>query len=124
MTLPWIRLETGFAQNPKVLDLIDRKQHRAALGYVFGLAYSGAQETDGFIPKAALPFLHLTHKDALSLIDARLWEHAVGGYQIRDFLDYQPGKASHKKRRAAARKGACSRWHGPDCDCGEADATA
>ena len=117
MTTPWIRLESGIAHHPKILDLIERKAHRAALGYVFGLTYCGAQETDGYIPAAALPLIHVTKKDAEHLIDVGLWEPAVRGYTVRGWLEYQPSKAVWDSKREAGRKGACSRWHAEGCTC-------
>ena len=117
MTMPWIRLEAGIAQNPKMLDLVGRKAHRAALGYVFGLAYCGAQETDGYIPRAALPFLHLTPKDAAALVAVGLWDATEGGWLVPDWLDYQPSRLTIDAKREAGRRGACSRWHREGCTC-------
>jgi hypothetical protein len=62
--MPWVRLDTGLPDHPKILALIAAKKQRAALVYVFGLAYSGRHETDGFVPKMALPFLHASTADA------------------------------------------------------------
>ena len=64
MAMPWVRLDTGLPDHPKILALIQGKKQRAALVYVFSLAYSGRHETDGFVPKMALPFLHATTADA------------------------------------------------------------
>ena len=117
MTLPWIRVEAGIAHNPKILELVGSKAHRAALGYVFGLAYCGAQETDGYIPRAALPFLHLTPKDAAALVEVGLWDAIEGGWLVPDWLEYQPSKAVWDSKREAGRRGACIRWHREGCTC-------
>ena len=59
MGLPWIRLDTTLADNPKILGLLDERDgHRAAFVWVCCLTYSGKHGTDGFIPKAAMPFVH------------------------------------------------------------------
>ena len=125
MALPWVRLDTGLPDHPKVLELIESKKHRAALAFVFGLAYSGRHETDGFVPKSALPFLHATRADAVALVEARLWHYADGGYQINDWEEYQPTSEVSKVRlaslRQAARKGGCAKNHEPGCECWKAD---
>lgn len=54
MGLPWIRLDTSFPTNPKVLELVESKRHKAAFGYVCGLTYAGLHGTDGFIPAGVL----------------------------------------------------------------------
>lgn len=121
MALPWVRLDTGLPDHPKILGLIDAKKHRAVMVYTFGLAYSGRHETDGFIPKNALPFIHGTKGDAVALVEARLWHYTEGGYQINDWEQYQPTseaqKATRDSLKSAAKKGNCIRHHGPDCGC-------
>jgi hypothetical protein len=121
MALPWVRLDTGLPDHPKILELIDMKKHRAALAYVFGLAYCGRHETDGFIPRAALPFLHATTKDAHALVESRLWHHAEGGYQVNGWEEYQPTSDASRHRletlRQAARKGGCAKNHPAGCQC-------
>jgi hypothetical protein len=123
MALPWVRLDTGLPDHPKILALIEARKPRAALCYVFGLAYCGRHETDGFIPRAALPFLHSTKADAIALVEARLWHHTEGGYEVNDWDLYQPTSETSQKRletlRRAAKKGGCAKNHGPECRCYE-----
>jgi len=38
MGLPWVRLDTNFGSNPKILYLIEDKKYRAAFVYITGLA--------------------------------------------------------------------------------------
>lgn len=125
MAMPWVRLDTGLPDHPKILALIGAKKTRAALTYVFGLAYAGRHETDGFIPQAALPFLHATTQDARQLVDIRLWHHAEGGYQINDWDEYQPtsevSNARRESLKKASRKGGCIKNHGPKCGCWKLD---
>lgn len=125
MALSWVRLDTGLPDHPKILGLIGAKKHRAVLVFTFGLAYSGRHETDGFIPKAALPFIHATDADARALVDARLWHHVAGGWQINDWEEYQPTSETSARRLAdlkkASRKGGCIKNHGPDCGCWKDD---
>lgn len=121
MTLPWVRLDSGFPTNPKVLMLTADKQHRAVAVYTFSLAYAGGHGTDGFIPVAALPFIHGTHKDAKALVDATLWHPCQGGWQINGWAEYQPSTKEMQRRKdnlkRGSAKGNCVRHHGPDCGC-------
>ena len=121
MALPWVRLDTQFASNPKVIALISAKKHRAIVLYVCALGYAGAHQTDGFIPSAALPFLHGTAKDAVDLVMARLWHCTEGGWGINDWDEYQESKDAAQQRWAqkkqAGRKAACTRWHEEGCTC-------
>jgi Na+/glutamate symporter len=108
--LPWIRLDTGFPSNAKILGLIaDRKRH-AAFGYVCALAWSGGQGTDGFIPEVALPLMHLNPESALSLCTAGLFQPVLGGYQINDWSEYQQSTTETAARSTKAQAAARSRW--------------
>jgi len=122
MSLPWVRLDTGFGDNPKVLDLIDDGKYRAVMAYLLGLCYCGKHELDGYIPKVALKHaLHATAADASALVDARLWVEADGGWTVNGWADFQISSEEAQRRRQNAqtksRKGNCVKYHGPDCGC-------
>jgi hypothetical protein len=121
MALPWVRLDTGFPSNPKVLHLTSARKHRAVAVYVFSLAYAGGHGTDGFIPTAALPFIHGNEKDAEALVNATLWHPCMGGWQINGWAEYQPSTKEHEKRKESLRRSSakanCIRHHGKDCGC-------
>lgn len=124
MTLPWVRLDAGFPSHDKVLQLIaDHGAAGKAAGFVFAcsLAYSGDHGTDGLIPRAALPFIHGTRKDAERLVEAGLWHPDPKGWRIPNWQVRQQSAAvaeavADAKRRAAV-KGNCVRHHGKDCGC-------
>ncbi len=123
MGLPWVRLDTAFPRNPKLLALLAAGGHRAALVYVCSLAYSGEQGSDGFIPKYALPHIHGRPRDAAQLCDVRLWHEQRGGagWNINDWAGFQQSTAETADRarraRQAGRKANCARWHEPGCTC-------
>mgnify|MGYP000210975983 CR=1 FL=1 len=123
MALPWVRLDTGLPDHPKFLALIGDKKKGAALLYCMGLSYCGRHESDGFIPAAALPFIHGTRSEADALVDVGLWHHTAGGYEVNDWREYQPSSDESKKRREslkrASHKGGCRKNHGADCRCYE-----
>ena len=85
------------------------------MGWLLSLALSGAQESDGYVTKSSLPLLDMTTKEANQLIDVGLWKPVQGGYEINDWNEYNPA-LYYEGRKKAGRKGACSRWHGPNWD--------
>lgn len=110
MALPWVRLDTQWPQNPKFLMLAEDKKWRAIATYMGGLAWSGAQGQNGFIPAYALPMIHATRKEATELCDVNLWLMAAGGWDINDWADYQPSTEEHARRSERARIAAQKRW--------------
>jgi hypothetical protein len=110
MGLPWVRLDTGFAQNPKILHLVEDRKWQAVTVYVAGLGYSGLHGTAGFLPFSALPFIHGTKKTANDLLEIELWTPAQGGYDINGWAEYQPTDDDAKRRREKAKHAAAVRW--------------
>lgn len=105
MGLPWVRLDTQLPSNPKVLELVARKQQPAAFSYVCSLAYAGMHGTDGFIPITALPFVHATRAIANHLVAAGLWIAVPGGWDINGWDEFQISDEAARKRRERAQKG-------------------
>lgn len=121
MGLPWIRLDTTLASNPKVLELVDDKKHRAVMAYILGLTYSGGHGLDGFIPRAALPFIHATAADAKSLVSVGMWTARAGGWDINGWTEFQVSDEEARKRRQRAQAAAAKRWSAEKA--GETDAS-
>ena len=109
MGLPWVRLDTTFASNPKILDLVAAKKYRAAFVYVASLTYAGAHGTDGFIPATALPFIHATRTDANDLVSVGLWKPSSNGWDVNGWDEFQVSDEAAKKRRERAQKGGLKR---------------
>lgn len=114
MGLPWVRLDTQFASNPKILYLVEDKKYRAAFVWVAALAYAGAQGTDGFLPLACLPCIHATKADAKALVEVGLWLECVGGWEINSWNEHQQSNEETQLRKKKARDAAMARWHGGD----------
>lgn len=109
----WVRLQTTIYHNPKVLNLLALPQgHRTVVAYMFSFAYAGANGCTGLIPKAALPLIQATPKDASRLVAADLWEnHAPSkGWKIHDWDVYQPTPEYVEKLSNAGKAGAAARW--------------
>jgi hypothetical protein len=120
--LPWVRLDTNCFSHDKTLWLIEQRGGDRAFNlYIFGLAYAGGHGTDGFIPRHVLGHIHGTEKAAQLLVEARFWEYAEGGWQIRNWDQRQElstiTEAKRDRQRRAADRTNCQRWHGPDCRC-------
>lgn len=110
MGLPWVRLDTGFPTNPKVLALIEDKKWQSITVYIAGLSYSGHHGTDGFLPASALPFLHGGRRHAADLVSVGLWHGCPGGWDINGWSEFQPSSDEHVKRRQKAKAAAEIRW--------------
>jgi hypothetical protein len=111
--MPWAKVDDQFTDHVKVVGL-----SLAARGmWLCGLVYAARRSTDGFIP-ASIPQREAAGEDAApyvqELLDAGLWDRADGGYQIHDYLKYNPSKddldAVRIARSEAGAKGAESRW--------------
>ncbi len=106
-----MRLDTQFPSNPKILYLVADKKFKAAFVWTSSLAYAGAHGTDGFIPAAALPFIHATKADAKVLVEVGLWAEVPGGWEINGWAEFQPSNEETQERKRKARDAAMSRWH-------------
>jgi len=113
VSLQWVRLDTSFPFNPKVLGLLGASGgHRAAAVYLFGLSYAGMHGTDGFLPAQALGVFHGRGGDAELLVDHDLWLPVSGGWQIHGWADKQQSTEETRRRRQRAQDAAMVRWHG------------
>jgi hypothetical protein len=111
--LPWVRLDTSFPRNPKLLALLRLKDgHRSALVYICMLAYSGEQGTDGFIPREALPFVHGSNADVTRLVTGNLLYPQPGGWLIHGWAEFQESSEESQMRRKKAQAAAAARWNG------------
>ena len=110
MGLPWVRLDTQFPSNPKILALTAGKHHKAAFVYLCSLAYSGSHQTDGYLPANCLPFIHATMADAKKLVEVGFWVPAPGGWDINGWHEFQVSSEENLKRREKAQKAAAARW--------------
>jgi hypothetical protein len=99
--MAWVRLDDVFDDHPKLLGL-----PLECVGlHVFGLTYSARHLTDGALTPPIVSHLSRGRDDlAQQLVDAGLWEALDGGWQIHDFLDYNPSREQVEADRKAARE--------------------
>ena len=101
--MSWVRLDDKFFQHPKILAI----PGGAKLLYLCSLTHCAANLTDGHIRHSSLPYIAntvgiLPHElDAIvtALLTAGVWRSNAEGYEIHDYLDYNPSAAQLKAER-------------------------
>ena len=98
--MSWVKLDDQFPDHPKIMQA----GPLAGWLYVCGLAYCNRLLTDGFIPAGAvnrLADVPNAPKLAAALVTAGLWDAAAGGYQVHDYLEYQPSREQSERTKEA-----------------------
>lgn len=94
--MPYLRLDDNVMEHPKMERLSDP----AFRIWMRGLTYCARLMTDGFIPRRlALSWGSL--KRIGELMAAGLWDEAVGGYRVHDYLDWNESRERILERRRA-----------------------
>jgi len=109
MGLPWVRLDSTFHHNPKVVELVSANKWRAVCAYVASIAHAGAHGTDGYITEASLFLIHATRREANELVAAGLWHASPGGWDINGWDEFQVSDEAARRRRERAQKGGLAR---------------
>lgn len=98
IAVAWVRVDDKFPLHPKAL----RAGLEAVGLWLIGCCWSSAYETDGHLPEHVIPTLSGSRPELVqSLLDAGLWDRTDGGYQIHDFLVYNPPASEQKAKREA-----------------------
>lgn len=96
----WVKIDDGFFDHHKVIDLSDK----AKLTFLAGLCHCNKNMTDGFVSAAAARFivggLGAPKKVTNELVDVGLWHKRADGFDVHDYLEYQPTAEQERKRRA------------------------
>jgi len=106
--MAWIKIDDQFADHPKIVAA----GPLASWLYICGLTYCGRYLTDGWIPRGQVRKLADVDNPlelAQRLIEIGLWEVVDGGYQVHDYLEYNPPAnkiiAIREARSEAGRRG-------------------
>ena len=110
----WARLEDTFTEHPKVVGLSDR----AFRLHVTAIVYASRLKTDGLVPASMPRSWGFAKKHSDELVAERLWEVTPKGFQVHDFLEYNPSKVEIEEKSArlasvrsnAGKAGAAKRW--------------
>lgn len=96
----WVKIDDRFFHHRKIIDLSDK----ARLTFLAALCHCNENMTDGFISSNAarsiLGFLGAPKKVTAELTDAGLWHKRADGFDVHDYLEYQPTAEQERKRRA------------------------
>jgi len=101
--MTWLKTDDRFPDHRKIRRLTDaayRLHHTA-------LSFAAKDETDGLIRPDDLDEMQHGRrlaKHVESLVKAGLWEPVRDGWQLHDFLDYNPSHAQLEAERAANRE--------------------
>ncbi|MFJ6566260.1 hypothetical protein ACIQNU_02480 [Streptomyces sp. NPDC091292] len=101
--MPWVKLDDRFPSHRKVALLSDR----AFRLHVSALCWCAENLTDGCIAERELPLVakvRAVKVTAKQLEDAGLWDRVDDGWQIHDYLEYNPSREqvlAERKRNAA-----------------------
>lgn len=98
--MTWAKLDDKFIRHPKVFGLSDG----AFRLHISGIVYACEFETDGQIDAGLLRMLTRNESLVDELVAARLWDTVAGGWEIHDFLDWNPSKATLHEKRVQAKK--------------------
>ncbi|MEU6034011.1 hypothetical protein ABZ801_01235 [Actinomadura sp. NPDC047616] len=117
----WARIDDGFDDHPKVVELLDHEEEGWAAITLWVMCLTWAHrntrkpgKAPGHIPPA-LPRRYLGaagRAAAELLVEVGLWDAADRGWVIHDFIKYLPSEETRQARAAAGRKGAEARWRG------------
>lgn len=96
----WVKIDDGFTDHPKIEALSDK----AFRLHVAGLCFCGRTMSDGFIPSSRVNRLlpKVTQRMVAELTDAGVWLERPGGFDVKDFLAYNPSKKKVEADRDAA----------------------
>lgn len=117
--MAWARLDDGFGDHPKVLELIDTLDEMAgaaAVGlWTLGLVYAHrtmrTAKIAGYVPRSFARSARVPATYGDLLCDVGLWEHGEnGGWVIHDFDQYLPSEGLRSARSEAGKRGAAARW--------------
>lgn len=93
--MAWVKMDDSFPDHPKIAALSDR----AFRLHVSAMCLCARSMTDGHVPSAWMKRLGTTTKLIAELRDHKLWDDAEGGFQIHDFLKYNPSREQVENRR-------------------------
>lgn len=119
----YFQVSMAIARDQRMVKAMTLAGESAAVLWLFALAWSRSELTDGVIPAALLPVIHpLSSKPivkvAEALVTVGLWrKRADGDYEIAGFLDWNPSKEKVEAKLESDRRrkpGASDSARNPD----------
>lgn len=106
--MSWLKLDDQFVDHPKILRAAQELGGRHArpriiAAWVAAASYASRHLTDGFIASSAIGTV-LAHERrpnelVAAFVSASLWVEVEGGFEIHDYLEFNPSAAQVRKRR-------------------------
>lgn len=105
--MTWTKLDDTFHSHPKVRNAW--RESMASIGlHALALSYAGQYETDGAIPGWFVESVIADESDRHSAVDALkragLWREVGEGFELHDYLKFNPSKATLEEKRAKDRE--------------------
>lgn len=100
--MPWLNVDDGFADHPKVLELLEENRPALVCWLMCGV-WSAKHMQNGKIPRH-VALRHGSADEIASLVAARLFIEVDTGYEISGYLDANRSRAQVEADRAANRK--------------------
>lgn len=98
--MSWAKLDDGMWSHPKFLDLSN-----GAIGvWSKGLSWCAQHLSDGAIPRTLKTFFRATDGEVAELMRAGLWEETATGWQVHDYLEFNPSRESVLGDRAKGKQ--------------------
>lgn len=105
--MAWARFDDRFHGNPKVLGVWHTCPEAIGL-YVMSVTYCSQQETDGEVPDWFIQTLVASKAQRSKLTgaleNAGLFSPTPAGFEINDYLDFNPSKAQLEAKRQAQKE--------------------
>jgi hypothetical protein len=102
--MAWLRIDDRVRTHPKIVQA----GPAAAWLWFCGVCYCREHLTDGFIQTGMVPTLApgltAVKKHVAALVAAKLWDERPGGYDVHDFLDWNPSRAEVEAMREADKR--------------------
>lgn len=111
--MSWIKLDDKWMRHPKIIAA----GRDARDIWLASITWCSEYLTDGYLPANLVPSLAMTadvdvancQNFAKTLVEVGLWDATENGYQVHDYLDYNPSKnqalATREARKEAGRAG-------------------
>src|SRR5687767_7652776 len=99
--MAWMRIDDRVRTHPKIVSA----GPGASWFWFCGIGYCREHLTDGFIPDGMMASLcpgvglAAARNHASKLVEVRLWHRKPGGYEVHDFLEWNPSRASVIQKR-------------------------
>ena len=111
--MPWFKVDDKFHEHPKVVEARVECGWSAVGVWLGAGTWCNSHLTDGQVPRSWVA-LNGAQTEAAALVKAGLWVETDGGFEFKDYMDYQPSKAevvakTEARSKAGSRGGQAKR---------------